>query len=234
MNSVVSTIDAEKLAPPSWRMCRSSRWRPRGRKILVVKSSCCHPVADDRPSEKALRPPVHFGGHLLGHLQEHRVAANRQLEVALVVQRHRRHLAERVFAVEHPPVGAGQQRVGDVAEAAVRRRARPCGRPGALDPLALQVGRNLAADEGAVARVLNLDQRPRNVGVRIEELDAVLLARPRRSPADPVRHHLFAVVVERRQLVKRAHHLGREDVVVDRLQVAADLQHSHVWWRPRR
>ena len=68
-----------------------------------------------------------------------------------------------------------------------RRRARPCRRPGALDPLALQVGRNLAADERAVARLLHLDQRPRNVGVRIEELDAVLLARPRRSPADPVR-----------------------------------------------
>ena len=55
---------------------------------------------------------------------------DRQLQVALVVERHRRDLAERVLAVEHPAVGAGQQRVGDVADARCRpaRSASPPGR----------------------------------------------------------------------------------------------------------
>ena len=34
-----------------------------------------------------------------------------QLEVALVVERHRRELAERVLAVEHPAVGAGEDKI---------------------------------------------------------------------------------------------------------------------------
>ena len=60
---------------------------------------------------------VHLAGHLLGDLEEHGVAMDGQLQVALVVERHRRHLAERVLAVEHPAVGAREQRVGDVARA---------------------------------------------------------------------------------------------------------------------
>ncbi len=36
----VSTIDAENPVPSAHRTCRSSRWSPRARKILVVKSSC--------------------------------------------------------------------------------------------------------------------------------------------------------------------------------------------------
>ena len=64
-----------------------------------------------------------------GDLEEHRVARQRQRQVALVVERHRRHLAEGVLAVEHPAVGAREQRVGDVAQAALDRRAA-AGRPG--------------------------------------------------------------------------------------------------------
>ena len=52
-----------------------------------------------------------------------------ELEVALVVQRHRRDLPERVLAVEHPAVGAREQRVGDVADALLDRR-RPASPPG--------------------------------------------------------------------------------------------------------
>ena len=73
-----------------------------------------------------------------------------QLEVALVVQRHGRDLAERVLAVEHPAVGARQQRVGDVADALLDRRIRPRRGTGALDPLALQVGGNRGAVETAL------------------------------------------------------------------------------------
>ena len=49
------------------------------------------------------------------------------------------------------------------------------GRTGALNPLALEVGGNLAADERAVAGVLNLDRGSRDVRLRIEEGDPLLL-----------------------------------------------------------
>ena len=151
---MASTIEAEKPAPSAWRTWRSSRCRPRGAEDLGREVELLSPVGDDRPAEEALRPAVHLGGDLLGDLQEHRVAVDRQLQVALVVERHRRQLAERVLAVEHPAVGAGQQRVGDVADALLDRRVRPRRRAGALNPLPLQVVRDLAAGERAVARVL--------------------------------------------------------------------------------
>ncbi len=64
------------------------------------------PVVDDRPSEEAARPGVHLSGHGFGRPQEEFRASERQLEVALVVERHRVDLTERVLAVEHPAVGA--------------------------------------------------------------------------------------------------------------------------------
>ena len=81
-------------------------------------------------------------------------------------------LAERVLAVEHPAVGAGEQRVGDVAQALLESARAACAAgPGALDPLPLQVGRDLAAVEVAVAGVLDADggardQRRRDRGRR--------------------------------------------------------------------
>src|SRR5688500_20156343 len=103
---------------------------------------------------------------------------NGQLQIALVVERHRAQLTEGVLAVEHPAVGARQQRIGNVADALVDRRARLGARAGALNPLALQVGRDLAPRELAVARVLYADVRPRDRRLRIEKGDAL----PARGP----------------------------------------------------
>jgi len=58
--------------------------------------------------EKTLRPLVHLARHLFGNLREQGIALDGQLEVALVVQRHGRELAQRVLAIEHPTVGARQ------------------------------------------------------------------------------------------------------------------------------
>ena len=82
-----------------------------------------------------------------------------QLQVPLVVERHRRQLAERVLAVEHPAVGAGEQRVGDVADALVDRTVGLGAGARALNPLPLQVVRDLAAGELPVAGVLHRDVR---------------------------------------------------------------------------
>ena len=88
-----------------------------GAKDLGREVELLFPVAYDGASEESLRPFVHLARHLLGNLREHGSALDGQLEVALVVQGHCRDLAERVLAVEHPAVGAREERVGHVANA---------------------------------------------------------------------------------------------------------------------
>ena len=58
-------------------------------KDLGCEVELLFPVADDGAPEKALRPFVHIARHLFGHLCEHRIALDGELEVALVVERHR-------------------------------------------------------------------------------------------------------------------------------------------------
>ena len=69
-------------------------------------------------------------------------------------------LAQRVFAVEHPAVGARKQRIGHVPDAALDRTARLGAGPGTLNPLTLQVVRNLRAIELAITSVLDRDFGP--------------------------------------------------------------------------
>ena len=120
------------------------------------------PIGDDRFPEKRGGPRVHFACDLLGHLHEHGVAMDRQLQVSLVIQRHGRDLAERVFAIEHPAIGAAQQRIGDVANPGFNGGARPGRGPGALDPLPLKVTWDLAAHELSLPGVADLDRRAAN------------------------------------------------------------------------
>ena len=120
------------------------------------------PVGDDRAAEEAAAPSCSSRRRPARRRRGRRGSRrDRQLQVALVVERHRRDLAERVFAVEHPAVGAREQRVGDVAQARLERGARLGGRAGALDPLALEVGRDVAAVEAAGAGVADADLVPR-------------------------------------------------------------------------
>ena len=148
----------------------------------------------------------------LGDVQEQRIAMDRQLQVALVVERHRRQLAERVLAVEHPAVGAGQQRVGDVADAALDRAAALGAGPGALNPLRLQVGGNLAAGEAAGARVRDADVGPRNRGVRVEKRRcAAWSARARRGarcgrPSPPCGRRRTARALRAPRALRRSRH----------------------------
>jgi len=65
------------------------------------------PVLDDRSAEEVVRPRVHLPRHRVGRRQEHVSTANRQREVALIVERHGTQLAQRILAIEHPAVGAG-------------------------------------------------------------------------------------------------------------------------------
>jgi hypothetical protein len=94
---------------------------------------------------------------------------NGELQVALVVERHGLDLPQRVFAVEHPAVGAAQERVGDVAQPDLRRGAGACRRPGPLDPLPLEIARNLAAGEVAGPRVADRDRRAADQRAGIEK-----------------------------------------------------------------
>src|SRR6476659_8287539 len=131
--SARSTIDAESDSPFTCATCRSSRCKLRA------------PVRDDRAAEEVLRPRVHLAGDALGRRHEDIGALVRQAQVALVVERHAVDLPERILAVEHPAVGAGEQGVGDVADALLRAGARTRRGTGTLDPLPLQVVRDRAA-----------------------------------------------------------------------------------------
>ena len=90
-----------------------------------------------------------------------------QLQVPLVVERHRRDLAERVLAVEHPAVGAREQRVGDVADALLDRRVGLGAGAGALDPLGRPevLGISLPRTRPGVPP----DSRARDVSLRVKE-----------------------------------------------------------------
>src|SRR5206468_12615370 len=101
----------------------------------------------------------------------------RELQVPLIVQRHRPDLAERILAVEHPAVGAREQRVRDVADTPLHGRIGFGGGTGSLYPLALKVRRNVAAGKCAVSRVFDLDGRPRDIRRWIEEGDTAAFAR---------------------------------------------------------
>ena len=128
-----------------------------------------------------------------------RVPGDRELEVALVIERHGIDLPEGILAIEHPAVGARQERVGGVAKAAFHARPRLGGGPGALDPLALQIGRDLAPLEVAVPGVLNPDARTRDQRLGVEESDALPAVLPRQPPRDAPCHQFAPVTVERHQ-----------------------------------
>src|SRR3954468_3185261 len=182
------------------------------------------PIIDDRTPEEAPRPPVHLTSDLLGDSQEYRIAREGQLQVALVVERHRRHLAERVLAVEHPAVRAGEERIRDVADAAFDWCARPGGRPGPLNPLAPQVFWDRAPCEVTVARVLNRDPCAWNDRVGSEERDPLVVACARRPSRDARGHYCVWLPVQRRQGLECGENLGREDVGISVFEVRAELQ----------
>jgi hypothetical protein len=175
-------------------------------------------------AEEPFGPEVHLRPHLLGCPQKDVVLGDGQLEVALVVERHRLDLAQRILAVEHPAVRPREQRIGDVADAALDRRAGLGRRPRPLDPLALQVGGNLAADEAAGPGVGDADLAPRNHGVRLQEADSRAIAKPLGAALDARRHDHQPVLVEGRQEGQDLERLRREDVRVGADETVANLQ----------
>ena len=207
-----STIDAEKLSPLAVPDVPVVEVQSAGAEDFRGEVELLPPVGDDLAPEEPCRPAVHLSGDLLGDFEEHGVAVDGQLQVALVVERHRRDLAERVLAVEHPAVGAREQRVGDVAQGRFDRRAWPGCRAGALNPLPAKIAGDLAADELALPGVLHFDLRARDDRLRIEERHALPIAHARRTPGDARLHHCLAFGVERRQRRERGERLGREDV----------------------
>ena len=157
------------------------------------------PIGDDGSPEKALRPLVHLSGDFFCYAQEAWVPGDREPEVALVIERHSVDLTEGVLAIEHPAVSARQECVGSVAQAALSARPRPGDRAGALDPLALQIGGDLAPFEVAVASGLNPDARAWDQRPGVEEGDALSAALPRQSTRDAPCHQLAPIMVEWRQ-----------------------------------
>jgi hypothetical protein len=184
-----------------------------------VKSSC------DRQPEEALRPRVHLARDTLGGRHEHVGAIERQLEVALVVERHAVDLAERILAVEHPAVGSGEERIGDVADAVGRPGARARRRPGALDPLALQIVGNDAAVEVAGAGIAHSDGRSLDRRVGGQEADPLVLALAASAPCDARLHEHPAPRVEGDERGDRIECGGREHVAIVVEHARTQTQH---------
>jgi hypothetical protein len=192
------------------------------------------PVVDGRAPEELARPFVHLAGHVFGCRHEHGVAMDGELEVALVVERHRGHLAQRVLAVEHPAISTRQQRVRDVADARFNGRVGLGRWTRALNPLALEIARNFAADEGAGPGVFYLDLGSRDERVGIEVAQALLVASARRAPFDPGSHDRLPIGVEPGESLQRRHGFVREHVPIVVLQIATRLQASHAHRSPLR
>src|SRR5215470_6808277 len=186
------------------------------------------PVADSRTPQKSLGPAIDVHGNLLRHFQEQRIVVDGQLQIPLIVERHRRHLAQRVFAVEHPPVRAREQRVGDVSNALLDRTIRLGRRSRALNPLALQIRRDFAADEPAVSSVPDTNRRSRDHVVGAEEADPLMTLLAPTAAVESSLPDRATYDVERRQLVENRQDLGRHDVAVGRCQIAANLQHQRL------
>ena len=177
-----------------------------------------------RPKNSS-RPLVHLAGDRLGRPQEDRVAGDGELQVALVVERHRLDLAQGVLAVEHPAVGAREQGVGDVADALLRRVA--CGLaagPGALDPLPLEVIRNRLPDEGPRPRIAHLDPGATDERIMVEKGDALVAARTTGAPGDPLIHEVELLRIQRSKSVEGVEHGGPEDVGVLTGKPGPDLE----------
>ncbi len=184
------------------------------------------PVADDRPPEEALCPCVHLARHLSRDVEEHGLAREGEAEIALVVERHGRSLPERVFAVEHPAVGAREQGVGDVAQAGLERGPGPGSRAGALNPLPIERGGDVATAESTGARVGDADGGAADDRVVGEEADVFTCRRPRCAPVQPRGHQRAPIAIERRQQFEGRQRRRGEDVGVARGEVPANLQRT--------
>jgi len=196
--------------------------QPTGAEDLRREVELLPPVVDDPAAEEALGPAVHLVGDLLGHLEKQRVLVDRQLEVALIVERHGGDLPESVLAVEHPAVGARQQGVGHVADAGPGCCIWLGSGAGSLNPLALQVDRDLGAHERAVPRILDLDPGAWDEAVRVQETERLAVMKASRPPLGPLRHHSLLLEVEVTKGLERSQSLRRVHVGVLGLEVVAN------------
>ena len=110
-------MEAAMATPSSSRIWRSSRCRPRARKMLVVKFSCSSQfVMVLRPRNDSAQRFISVAT-CRGYGQKQRVFVNGQFQVSLVIERHGRDLPQGIFAIKHPAIGPRQQGVGYVSDA---------------------------------------------------------------------------------------------------------------------
>jgi hypothetical protein len=172
------------------------------------------PIGDDRTAEEPFRPVVHLGRDLLGRRHEDVRLRERQLQVPLIVERHAVDLAERIFAVEHPAVGAREHCVGHVANAFRCPRPRPRRRARTLNPLPLQVRGNLRAVEAAGPGIADRNLRAPDRRGRRQKVDPLAVVRALRAPFDARPHQCAAIVIQRRERVQRLERHRRQDIAV--------------------
>ena len=92
-----------------------------------------------------------------------------------------------------------------------------------MNPLALQIPGNLAADEVTIPRVLNFDFCPGYSSCRIEERDSLFVSSPRRPTLDSAGHHRLAIFVQPGEGLQSCHRLPGENIPIVVFQVALDL-----------
>ena len=76
---------------------------------------------------------------------------NCEFQVSNIIKGHTCDLSKCIFPVEHPAIGAGEEGVGDVADAFLQWSPGSRAGAGALDPLALEVMGDFASLEVSLA-----------------------------------------------------------------------------------
>ena len=90
-------------------------------------------------------------------------------------------------------------------------------RAGSLDPLPLEVGRDVRPDELSVAGVADLDLGPRDHAFGSQELDGFVVAEAAKASFTPFGHQLLLIPVESRHGFQGPEGLGGVDIRVRRL-----------------
>ena len=95
-----------------------------------------------------------------------------------------------------------------------------------MNPLAAQIRRNLAAVEIAIARIPDFDFGSRDRGIWIEEIDAILVARPLGAARNSRAHDGLTIGVKGGQRFQGLDGFWRQNFGINGFKIGTDLQLS--------
>jgi hypothetical protein len=95
-----------------------------------------------------------------------------------------------------------------------------------LNPLTLEVFRNLTPDKVAVARILDFDLCSSDGGLRVQESNPLFVSISRRSSFNASRHYPFPIRIQTSHGFQSGYGFRSENIRVGAFEVASDFQTS--------